>query len=101
MSAAPNLMGPGGEFELGLDTWECGHKKVTSTCFLRTPRTMRDLYDRSFSKYGKMDFLVYEKERYSFGKVQKICGALSAYLVKEVGVKKGDRVAVAMRNYVE
>jgi|EP00945_MAST-04E_sp_MAST-4E-sp1_P003034 long-chain acyl-CoA synthetase len=62
---------------------------------------MRDLYDRSFSKYGKMDFLVYEKERYSFGKVQKICGALSAYLVKEVGVKKGDRVAVAMRNYVE
>ena len=51
--------------------------------------------------YGKMDFLVYEKERYSFGKVQKICGALSAYLVKEVGVKKGDRVAVAMRNYVE
>ena len=47
------LTGLGGPFEMGEDTWTCGHKKVTSTCFLRTPRTMRDLYDLSFSKYSE------------------------------------------------
>ncbi len=105
MAAIPanlkELTGPGGPFEMGEDTWTCGHKKVTSTCFLRTPRTMRDLYDLSFSKYSNLECFVYENERYTFGKVQQICSALATYLVQDVGVKHGDRVAVAMRNFVE
>ena len=49
------LVGPGGPFEMGMDTWECGHKSIKSQCFLRTSRTMRDLYDSSFSKYSNLD----------------------------------------------
>ncbi len=95
------LVGPGCPFEMGMDTWECGHKTISSTCFLRTARTMRDLYDSSFMKYSNLNCFVYENERYTFGKVQHICNALATYLVQDAGVKHGDRVAVAMRNYVE
>src|SRR5690606_33602060 len=46
-------------------------------------------------------FLVYENERWSFEHVSDHVAALGATLVQRYGVAKGDRVALAMRNYPE
>ena len=46
-------------------------------------------------------FLVYEDENYTFGQVRETSAALGAALVERYGVRKGDRVAVAMRNFPE
>jgi long-chain acyl-CoA synthetase len=45
--------------------------------------------------------LVYEDERMSFTEAMQQVDALSCLLVNTYGIKKGDRVAVAMRNYPE
>jgi long-chain acyl-CoA synthetase len=51
--------------------------------------------------HGDKTFLVYEGETWSFAKAMDHVDALAALLVNTYGVKKGDRVAVAMRNYPE
>ena len=51
--------------------------------------------------HGDKTFLVYEGETWSFAKTMDHVDALAALLVNTYGVKKGDRVAVAMRNYPE
>ena len=51
--------------------------------------------------HGEKTFLVYEGESYSFTQAMDQIDALSNLLVNTYGVKKGDRVAVAMRNYPE
>ena len=51
--------------------------------------------------HGDKPFLVYEGERYTFTQAMDHIDALSNLLVNTYGVKKGDRVAIAMRNYPE
>ena len=51
--------------------------------------------------HGDKTFLVYEGETYTFTQAMDQIDALSNLLVNTYGVKKGDRVAVAMRNYPE
>ncbi|MFM7263623.1 MAG: class I adenylate-forming enzyme family protein [Acidimicrobiales bacterium] len=51
--------------------------------------------------HGDATFLIYEGERYTFARLMDEVDGLCHVLVNEYGVKKGDRVAVAMRNYPE
>ncbi len=51
--------------------------------------------------HGDKTFLVYEDERITFAEVADRCDGLANLLVNHYGVKKGDRVAIAMRNYPE
>ena len=51
--------------------------------------------------HGDKTFLVYEGETYTFTQAMDQIDALSNLLVNTYGVKKGDRVAIAMRNYPE
>ncbi|MEY3073714.1 MAG: hypothetical protein RLZZ270_503 [Actinomycetota bacterium] len=51
--------------------------------------------------HGDKPFLVYEGETWTFAKTMDYVDALASLLVNTYGVKKGDRVAVAMRNYPE
>lgn len=50
---------------------------------------------------GDKTFLVYEGERYSFTQFFQHVDRLSARLLKDFNIKKGDRVAISMRNYPE
>jgi long-chain acyl-CoA synthetase len=50
---------------------------------------------------GDAIFLVYQDERWSFADFAAQVDALAAALVDRYNVKKGDRVAIAMRNYPE
>jgi len=51
--------------------------------------------------HGDKPFLVYEDERWSFTKTMDHVDALAYLLVNSYGITKGDRVAIAMRNYPE
>jgi long-chain acyl-CoA synthetase len=51
--------------------------------------------------FGDATFLLYEGERWSFAQTMDQVDGLCHLLVHKYGVKKGDRVAVAMRNFPE
>jgi long-chain acyl-CoA synthetase len=73
---------------------------ITYTAFKNAPPNLRAIFDTARAR-GDSTFLVYEDERWSFEEVMRHVDALGALLVETYGISKGDRVAVAMRNYPE
>jgi acyl-CoA synthetase (AMP-forming)/AMP-acid ligase II len=51
--------------------------------------------------FGDRPYLVYRDERISFAAAHHQVAALANWLVADAGVRKGDRIAIAMRNYPE
>jgi len=51
--------------------------------------------------HGPREFMVYENERWTFDRFFQQVDALAANLQHQLGVKAGDRVAIAMRNRPE
>lgn len=66
--------------------------------FRNAPPTLRDLYA---SGRSDLPFLVYEDERLTFEETWRRACALAHALVEDYGVRKGDRVAISMRNFPE
>ena len=66
--------------------------------FKNAPKNLGQLYAEARSD---KPFLVYETERLSFEETWRKACTLAHALVTEYGVVKGDRVAIAMRNYPE
>ncbi|MCX6535324.1 MAG: AMP-binding protein [Actinobacteria bacterium] len=87
---------PGQIFEL-IDAEVFGTK---TQVFKNAPAHLGQIFAGS-RNHGDKTFLVYEGETWSFAKTMDQIDALSNLLVNSYGVKKGDRVAVAMRNYPE
>src|SRR5207247_4780515 len=63
------------------------------------PSTLREVFLAGMA-HGERVFLVYEEERASYGAFSRATLALANALI-EAGVRKGDRVAIAMRNLPE
>ena len=63
-------------------------------------RSLREIVESSRA-YGDATFLVYEDERLGFDQHYRQVATLARHLVENLGVGKGDRVAVAMRNFPE
>ncbi|MFI6735743.1 class I adenylate-forming enzyme family protein [Nonomuraea sp. NPDC050451] len=88
------LTGPGQLFEIeeigdtGIRTWK------------HAPTHFRALLEMS-RFHGEKVFLVYEDEHITFEDHFRRATTLANRLVEEYGVRKGDRVGVAMRNYPE
>lgn len=51
--------------------------------------------------FGERDYIVFQDERLSYAEHYKQVARLANHLVEHYRVKKGDRVALAMRNYPE
>ena len=94
--AASLLTGPGQPFE----TIDADVLGTTQPVFKNAPANLRDLFMVTRS-HGDKTSVVYEDERYSFADVMREADALGAALLGRYGVSKGDRVAIAMRNYPE
>ncbi len=73
---------------------------VPRTLFRHAPNSLRDIVVGAAAR-GDVTFLVYEDERWSFDRFGREVAGLAAALVDRYGIRKGDRVAVAMRNYPE
>ena len=72
---------------------------VPTKVFAGTPPNIRTLFTLAAARTD--DFIVYEDERWSMPRVLEMAGQIGHALVNELGVAKGDRVAIAMRNYPE
>lgn len=55
---------------------------------------------RATETHGDRDYLVYQEERVGYAEAHKVTRSIAQYL-HQTGVKEGDRVAIAMRNYPE
>lgn len=72
---------------------------VPTLVWAKAPKNLIELLHGS-RQHGDKTFLVFEDERYSFTEHYELVLTLAAELL-EMGVGKGDRVAIAMRNYPE
>jgi long-chain acyl-CoA synthetase len=94
--ATAALTAEGALFELT----HCAVRGVTLRCYRNVPATIRELVLRSRS-WGEREYLIYEDERLSYAQCFERVATLAHLLVDELGVQKGERVAIAMRNYPE
>ncbi|MFG1878295.1 class I adenylate-forming enzyme family protein [Sphaerisporangium sp. NPDC049003] len=90
------LTGPGQLFEM--DEVEIRGTKLRT--WKHAPTTFRALLENS-RFHGDKVFLVYEDERITYEEHYRRAATLARRLVEDYGVSKGDRVAIAMRNYPE
>ena len=94
VEAIAALTAPGAEFEL--ERLESDGRVVRN--FKRAPGSLRALYEATRSD---LPFLLYEDDRYTFAEAWQAASRIGHLLVRDAGIAKGDRVAIAMRNYPE
>ncbi len=94
VDALRELTAPGQPYEL--ETVELYGQNCRA--FLNAPPTLRDLFADNRSD---LPFIVFEDERYSYEEVWQLACRYAAILVDDFGVRKGDCVAISMRNYPE
>ncbi|MFC6084785.1 class I adenylate-forming enzyme family protein [Sphaerisporangium aureirubrum] len=90
------LTGPGQLFEMD----EVEIRGVHVRTWKHAPATYRAMLESSRG-HGEQVFLVYEDERITYEEHYRRSAALATRLAGDYGVGKGDRVAIAMRNYPE
>lgn len=73
---------------------------VSMRVFDAAPPDMRAVWEMS-AAFADVTYLVYEDERLSYSEVHAAVRSLAHALVNDYGVRPGDRVAIAMRNYPE
>lgn len=93
--ARRELTGPGGAFEMA-DTDVLGR---TMRVYRNAPASVREVW-LATAQFADRPYLVYQDERLTYGEVHGRVNALTAWLWAR-GVRPGDRVAIAMRNYPE
>src|SRR2546423_8698412 len=94
--ATATLTAPGQIFEVGEATVRGMPMKV----WKNAPPSLRAVLEMSRG-HGDQTFLVYEDERMTFEEQFRAAASLATKLVDDYGVTKGDRVAIAMRNFPE
>ncbi|MDG2029284.1 MAG: AMP-binding protein [Acidimicrobiales bacterium] len=95
--ACASLTAPGQPLELA-DTEIRGR---TYPVFVNAQPDLATAFAAVAEVRGDQEYLVYEDEHWTYGEVVAHGHALAAALVEEYGIAKGDRVAIAMRNYPE
>lgn len=90
------LTGPSSPLELET----CLIRGVPTRCWKRLPQTVPAVLAHCAS-FAERDYLVYEDERLTYAQTFERIRALATFLQHECGLQKGERVALAMRNYPE
>jgi len=93
--ACAAVCAPGTMFEIT----EAQVSGSTSKVFAGTPPNIRALFELAAARTD--DYIVFEDERWTMPQVLDVAGRIGHLLVHDLGVEKGDRVAIAMRNYPE
>lgn len=89
------LTAPGQPFEI-VEVEVRGQKL---RAFRHAPPSVREIW-LSTLQFADRDYLVYQDERLTYGEAHAKVNAIAAWLTEQ-GVRPGDRVAIAMRNYPE
>jgi long-chain acyl-CoA synthetase len=92
--ALEQMTAPGQPFEIV----EASYWDRKSRVFRNAPKNLGEIYNATRSA---LPFIIYDDERLTYEDVWRKSCQLAAALVEEFGVRKGDRVAISMRNYPE
>ena len=95
IAARQELEGPGSPF--AVTTIEVRGQQLKT--FAAAPPNMRVFWEMT-AAHGDKKYLVYEDETYTYAEVHAQVRKLAQYLV-DMGIKRGDRVAISTRNYPE
>ncbi|MBA3896316.1 MAG: acyl--CoA ligase [Sphingomonadaceae bacterium] len=95
IGAIDAICAPGGP--LALTTWTAPNG-VALPMIATAPPTLSGYFDHFCAQHGDTEFLVAGDERLSFAQVHAAARRVAGALAGGYGVKKGDRVAIAMRN---
>ena len=93
--ACQAVCGPGTMFEIT----EGNVDGIPTKLFVNAPPSLGALYGLAAARQD--EFIVYEDERWTMPELLAMAGRIGHVLVEDYGVSKGDRVAIAMRNYPE
>ncbi len=93
--ACAAVCAPGTRFEIR----EVDVFGVPTKVFAGTPPNLRSLFTIAAGRTD--DFVVFEDERWPMPRMLALMGQIGHALVHDLDVAKGDRVAIAMRNYPE
>lgn len=94
-AAQETLTGPGGAFEI-VETEVFGNQIRD---FKNRPNSVREIW-LATAQFADRPYLIYEQERISYGEAHQHVNSVAGWLFEQ-GVRPGDRVAIAMRNYPE
>src|SRR5260221_3911661 len=94
--ACEMLTAPGAPYEMGTIVI----RGRPTRFYKNAPPHLRAVFDTS-RQWGERDFIVFEKERLTFEGHWRAASALARVFTDKYGVKKGDRVVIAMRNLPE
>jgi steroid-24-oyl-CoA synthetase len=94
-SSWDELIAPGQLFEV--ETIEVRGSPILN--YKLAPASLRDIWLGS-AAFGDREYLIYEEERCSYTQAHEFTASIANWLAGQ-GVKPGDRVAIAMRNYPE
>ena len=92
--AIAQLTAPGADF--ALETIEVDGRTVRN--FQHAPPSLRAMFE---AYRTDLPFLIYDDDRYTFAEAWRAAARIGHLLVHDCGVRRGDRVAIAMRNYPE
>ena len=90
------MTAPGSPFEID----EAVINGIPTRIWKNTAPSLRAIFEDT-QKFADRDYLVYEDERISYVQHYQQVVALAHALTSDLGINKGDRVALAMRNYPE
>ena len=90
------LTAPGAPFEME----DAVIRGLTYRVWKSTPRNLRVVFDE-MRAHGDRDYVVYEGDRLTYADAIRASSTLAHLLRDRYDVKKGDRVAIAMRNFPE
>ena len=89
------LSGPGSP--LVLDQVEING--ITYDNYAEAPPNLRALFQAGLEGFSGRDFLIFEDERITYGAAARAVAHFAAKLRDTYGLRKGDRMAIIMRNY--
>jgi long-chain acyl-CoA synthetase len=90
------LTGPGSPLELETITI----RGVPTLSWKTLPQTVPQVL-KHLESFAERDYIVYEGERLTYAQTFERIRALASHLQEVCGIAKGDRIALAMRNYPE
>ena len=82
------------------ETDEIDINGLATRIWKQAPPSLRTIFENT-QQFADRDYIVYEEERLSYEQHYQQVVALAHSLISDFDIQKGDRVALAMRNYPE
>lgn len=96
IASAFKILAENPEFKIGTATIRGNDYRV----FENAPDSLAEIFEKGAAR-GDKPFLHYEGETWTYAELWSEANRLAAALSRRLGVARGDRVAIAMRNYPE